>query len=88
MVEVCNVPGFRGIRVHPGNTEAHTEGCLLPSTVRDVRRALLPGGSTQAWQWLDARVAECDARGEVVILHIDRDPVAWANAPHNPARAP
>lgn len=87
MIEVCAVPGFRGIRVHPGNTEAHTEGCILPSIVRDVRRAMLPGGSTQAWKWLDARVGECDARKEPVRLIIERDSEAWARAPHNPARA-
>jgi len=27
--ELQNVPGYTGIRIHPGNTEEHTEGCLL-----------------------------------------------------------
>lgn len=30
--ELLNVPGFTGIRVHPGNTIEHTLGCLLPGT--------------------------------------------------------
>lgn len=30
MLEVIDVPGFRGIRIHSGNTADDTEGCLIP----------------------------------------------------------
>lgn len=41
---VMNVPGFEGIRIHPGNNADHTEGCLLPGrrrTADQVRESKL-----------------------------------------------
>jgi hypothetical protein len=59
--EVLDVPGFRGIRIHSGNDESHTEGCILPGMARlgeKVQR------SRVACDWIYARIAECESKGE------------------------
>lgn len=56
---LLDVPGFMGVRIHPGNVPADTEGCLLPGLEVDADRVLQ---SREAYQRLfskfTARAAE------------------------------
>lgn len=33
---LMNVPGYAGIRIHPGNTHVDTDGCLLPGVQKET----------------------------------------------------
>lgn len=37
--ELIEVPGYAGIRIHPGNSEADTSGCLCPG-IRSGKRVI------------------------------------------------
>lgn len=64
---LLNVPGFEGVRIHPGNTAADTEGCIL------VGLGHVDDGITdsrKAFDALFARLQATDARGESISLEI------------------
>jgi len=75
---VTNVPGFRGIRIHSGNDDDDTEGCVLPGLTRDEDRMTV-GKSRKACAWLYTEIAKMEADGQEVTILIDRDEVAWAS---------
>ena len=77
MIRLLGVPAFRGLLCHPGNDALDTEGCQIPGlhVSPDFDSVL---DSKIAWEWLDARVAECLARKERVRWRILRDAKAWA----------
>ena len=35
VLEIADIPGFSAVLIHAGNTDDHTEGCLLPNLIFD-----------------------------------------------------
>ena len=64
---ISGVHGFTGIRIHPGNSAADTEGCILVGTDRTDFRLT---NSRVAFSVLDAMIFAAIARGEEVWLEI------------------
>lgn len=67
-LELLSVPGFGGIRIHPGNTEADTEGCILPGLSIMDREAV--GNSKMAVAKLEALICPQLEAGHHVYLDI------------------
>ena len=67
MMHVLSVPMFNGIRIHPGNTSADTEGCLLPGRQRTVDKVL---ESKIAHGALHAKVEAALQRSDEVLLTV------------------
>jgi hypothetical protein len=76
MMLLADVPGFQGIRIHAGNDDDDTEGCILPGLGRDVAKMTV-SKSRVAADWLDGEVAKCATAGKPVTMEITRDPAAW-----------
>lgn len=76
MMLLANVPGFQGIRIHAGNDDDDTEGCILPGLGRDVA-SMTVSKSRAAADWLDGEVAKCETAGKPVTMEISRDSAAW-----------
>lgn len=64
---LVNVPGFAGIRIHPGNIAANTEGCLLPGTTRGKD---FVSNSRVAFEKLFTKIKAAIAKGETVTIDI------------------
>jgi len=62
-----NVPGFEGIRIHPGNTSADTEGCILPGKGRTDRTVT---ESRAAFNTLFAKIQQALQDGDTVSIEI------------------
>ncbi len=55
--QILNVPGFEGIRIHPGNTDKDTDGCIL---VGQTRGQDFVGHSQLAFKALFAKMQKAD----------------------------
>ena len=64
---LLNVPGYAGVRIHPGNTDANTEGCLLPGKNDRVGQV---SNSRATMAILQKRIEETIARGAKVFIEI------------------
>lgn len=64
---LLNVPGYEGVRIHPGNTDANTEGCLLPGSSKSTD---FVGESKKAFEVLFNHIKQAIAKKEKVWVEI------------------
>ncbi|MCW1959782.1 MAG: DUF5675 family protein [Mycobacterium sp.] len=64
---LMHVPGFSGIRIHPGNVAADTEGCLLPGQQRHAKSV---SHSRAAFANLFAKIRDAQRGGHPITIEI------------------
>jgi hypothetical protein len=65
---LVGVPGFSGVRCHPGNSAEDSDGCLLPGYTRYENSV---GQSRAAFEALFDRLEEATKAGETIQIHIE-----------------
>lgn len=69
---LLNVPGFEGIRIHPGNTAEDTHGCILVGTfVADADHIT---GSRNAFDRLFEKLLVAKRKNEAIVITIEDAP--------------
>lgn len=68
---INDVPGFTGVRIHCGNTDADTEGCVLVGRVEGNESIL---NSADAYRHLYPQLEAAIAAGELITLEIRNPP--------------
>ena len=72
MLELQDVPNFKYILIHTGNTDEHTAGCLLlGETQQDLDKGKdgFVGGSGDAYKKFYPKVRDALVSGEKVMIH-------------------
>jgi hypothetical protein len=62
-----NVPGYEGIRIHPGNTVKDTKGCILVGWNLEKGRL---DNSRVAMEMLMRNLRTANYKGEVIMLRL------------------
>jgi hypothetical protein len=71
MLEVCDVPNFKYILIHCGNTDEDTAGCLLVGDTQEnnnIKKNGFIGRSTAAYTRIYPDIADALSRGEEVSI--------------------
>ena len=76
MIHVQDVPGFKYILWHTGNTDEHTEGCLLfgDTSQQNISKAGFIGASVDSYKRVYPSIAQAIDSGEdCEVTYIDYD---------------
>lgn len=65
---LVNVPGYEGVRIHPGNTDKDTEGCLL---VGDSWAEDFVGNSRASFEKVFEWIEDATKRGEPIEISVE-----------------
>ena len=64
---LLDVPGYEGVRIHPGNTDKDTSGCILVGVTRGED---MVGGSRTAFNTLFDAIQAARAAQELITLEV------------------
>lgn len=68
VLEIPNVKGFSGVRIHPGNTADDSLGCILPG--RNLEKGKVLQSTKYYYKLLDEYILPAIRKGEEVTLEI------------------